>query len=162
MSPLEGRFNSALPLVANTLNELKSSVERLDSITARHSMSLPELAYRFVLRQPTVSTALLGASSVAELDSASDFPTRDALNEDILEEIKAVQVNRPEQLILATGLFLTPKDKLMIVIDAHLDLPMNALAWKCNLTLGVQEIRQAERGMTEKGRGANTASFPEK
>jgi membrane dipeptidase len=49
----------------------------------------------------------------------------------------------------------------MILIDAHLDLSMNALAWNRDLTLNVREIRQSEEGMNEKGRGANTVSFPE-
>lgn len=49
----------------------------------------------------------------------------------------------------------------MMIIDAHLDLSMNALAWKRDLTRSVQEIRHSEEGMTEKGRGTNTVSFPE-
>jgi membrane dipeptidase len=49
----------------------------------------------------------------------------------------------------------------MLLIDAHLDLAMNALNWNRNLDLTVQEIRQAEAGMDEKGRGRGTVSLPE-
>ncbi|MBC7254941.1 MAG: peptidase M19, partial [Chloroflexi bacterium] len=40
----------------------------------------------------------------------------------------------------------------MLLIDGHLDLAMNALNWDRNLDLDVYAIRQAEAGMTEKGR----------
>ena len=49
----------------------------------------------------------------------------------------------------------------MLLIDAHLDLAMNALNWDRNLDLTVGEIRQAEAGMTEKGRERGTVSLPE-
>jgi membrane dipeptidase len=49
----------------------------------------------------------------------------------------------------------------MLLIDAHLDLAMNALSWKRDLTQSVAEIRAAEAGMTEKGRACNTVAFPE-
>lgn len=52
-------------------------------------------------------------------------------------------------------------ETLMMAIDAHLDLSMNALAWNRDLTLSVSSIREAENGMREKGRGANVVSFPE-
>jgi membrane dipeptidase len=49
----------------------------------------------------------------------------------------------------------------MLLIDAHLDLAMNALNWDRNLDLDVYEIRQAEAGMTAKGRGRGTVSLPD-
>jgi membrane dipeptidase len=49
----------------------------------------------------------------------------------------------------------------MLLIDAHLDLAMNALNWNRNLDLDVHEIRRAEAGMSEKGRGRGTTSLPE-
>ena len=51
----------------------------------------------------------------------------------------------------------------MIVFDAHLDLAWNALDWNRNLQLPCAAIRQIEKdsGDTEKGRGANTVSFPD-
>jgi membrane dipeptidase len=49
----------------------------------------------------------------------------------------------------------------MLLIDGHLDLAMNALNWDRNLDLTIKEIRQAEAGMTEKGRGRGTVSLPE-
>src|SRR5438477_5110431 len=51
----------------------------------------------------------------------------------------------------------------MLIFDAHLDLAWNALDWNRDLLLPVVEIRRREReaGMTDKGRGCNTVSFPE-
>lgn len=49
----------------------------------------------------------------------------------------------------------------MFLVDAHLDLSMNALEWNRDLTQSVQAIRDRERGMTDKpDRGKGTVSFP--
>ena len=51
----------------------------------------------------------------------------------------------------------------MLVVDAHLDLAMNAVMWNRDLALSAQETRRIEReeGMTEKGRAAGTVGFPD-
>lgn len=51
----------------------------------------------------------------------------------------------------------------MLIFDAHLDLAWNAIDWNRDLLLPVDKIRQLENdaGMTDKGRGCNTVSFPE-
>ncbi|MFK7813698.1 MAG: dipeptidase [Maribacter sp.] len=48
----------------------------------------------------------------------------------------------------------------MFIFDAHLDLSMNAIEWNRDLTWSVEEIRESEKGMTDKpDRGKNTVSF---
>ena len=51
----------------------------------------------------------------------------------------------------------------MLVVDAHLDLAMNALMWNRDLALSAHETRRIERaeGMEEKGRAASTVGFPD-
>jgi membrane dipeptidase len=50
----------------------------------------------------------------------------------------------------------------MFIIDAHLDLSMNALEWNRDLTLGVAQLREREKGLTDKpDRGKGTVSLPE-
>ncbi|HEV3260625.1 MAG TPA: membrane dipeptidase [Gemmataceae bacterium] len=49
----------------------------------------------------------------------------------------------------------------MLIFDAHLDLAWNAVEWNRDLLLPVADIRRAEQGMSGKGRGCNTVSFPE-
>src|SRR5215208_5406087 len=50
----------------------------------------------------------------------------------------------------------------MFIIDAHLDLAMNALEWNRDLKKTVSEINEGEKGITDKpGRGRATVSLPE-
>ena len=51
----------------------------------------------------------------------------------------------------------------MLVVDAHLDLAMNALLWNRDLSVSAHETRRIERdeGLTEKGRAAGTVGFPD-
>ncbi|HMJ67307.1 MAG TPA: membrane dipeptidase [Cyclobacteriaceae bacterium] len=50
----------------------------------------------------------------------------------------------------------------MFSIDAHLDLSMNAMEWNRDLRMSVEEIRDREKGLTDKpDRGKNTVSFSE-
>lgn len=49
----------------------------------------------------------------------------------------------------------------MIVVDSHLDLAMNALHLRRDLTKTVYEIRRLEQGMPGKSRARNTVALPE-
>lgn len=51
----------------------------------------------------------------------------------------------------------------MLVVDAHLDLAMNAVMWNRDLALAAHETRRIEREeqMTEKGRAGGTVGFPD-
>ncbi|MFL5741583.1 MAG: dipeptidase [Flavisolibacter sp.] len=50
----------------------------------------------------------------------------------------------------------------MLIIDAHLDLSMNAMEWNRDLRKTVKEINDREKNMSDKpGRGRCTVSFPE-
>jgi membrane dipeptidase len=49
----------------------------------------------------------------------------------------------------------------MQLVDAHLDLAMNALVLNRDLTKSAHDTRADEAGMTEKGRAASTTGFPD-
>ena len=50
----------------------------------------------------------------------------------------------------------------MLILDAHLDLSMNAVEWNRDLSRPIDEIRQREAGMTDRpDRGRGTVSFDE-
>lgn len=49
----------------------------------------------------------------------------------------------------------------MLIIDAHLDLSMNALQWNRNLLLSTYTIRTLEQTVPGKGRAQGTVAFPE-
>src|SRR5262245_61330822 len=49
----------------------------------------------------------------------------------------------------------------MFIFDAHLDLAMNAMEWNRDLRLSIQQLREREKGMTDKpDRGKATVSLP--
>ncbi|MCV9387594.1 dipeptidase [Reichenbachiella ulvae] len=51
--------------------------------------------------------------------------------------------------------------KQPLIFDAHLDLSMNAMEWNRDLRCTVEEIRESEKGLTDKpDRGNGTVSFP--
>lgn len=49
----------------------------------------------------------------------------------------------------------------MLIFDAHLDVAWNAIDWNRDYEQPLESIRQAEAGMSGKGRGRNTVCFPE-
>ncbi len=50
----------------------------------------------------------------------------------------------------------------MFIVDAHLDLAMNAMEWNRNLRMPIEAIREREHGQTDKpDRGQGTVCFPE-
>ncbi len=50
----------------------------------------------------------------------------------------------------------------MFIVDAHLDLSMNAMEWNRDLRMPIEEIREREKGMTDKpDRGNSTVNFDE-
>jgi membrane dipeptidase len=49
----------------------------------------------------------------------------------------------------------------VLIVDAHLDLAMNALLWNRDLKLSAHETRELEAGMTQKGRAAGTVGLPD-
>lgn len=50
----------------------------------------------------------------------------------------------------------------MLSVDAHLDLSMNAMEWNRDLRMPIEEVRDREKGLTDKpDRGKNTVTFDE-
>ena len=55
-----------------------------------------------------------------------------------------------------------PQTKRMFIVDAHLDLAMNAMEWNRDYRKSIAEIRDREAGMTDKpDRGKGVISFEE-
>ena len=53
------------------------------------------------------------------------------------------------------------KDKKILCFDSHLDISMNAMEWNRDQRWTVEQIRESEKGMTDKpDREKNTVSFP--
>jgi membrane dipeptidase len=57
---------------------------------------------------------------------------------------------------------LAPVQAVKLIVDTHLDLAWNALAWKRDITLPLEEINRREEGLTDHlARGNATTSLPE-
>lgn len=95
---LKGALTYRHTSLPEELAELKSAVVRMESFAASRSIRLPELAYRFVLRQSAVSTALAGVSSIEELEAAAEFSNGEMLSTDLTAEIEAIDLRQRELL----------------------------------------------------------------
>ena len=87
---LKGALTSRYRHLPVALSELKTAIERMEMVAAREQMSLPELAYRYVLSHPLPQTALAGTGSVDELAEVIEFATRGVLSEDLIAEIPTI------------------------------------------------------------------------
>jgi 1-deoxyxylulose-5-phosphate synthase len=90
------------------LDELKRAVASLHTLLGAAEMSLPELAYRYVLAHPDVSTALVGTSRLDELEASLEYSRRGAVPDDILRNVRQVVVRDQVQLDPSTWPALEP------------------------------------------------------
>ena len=79
------------------LRELRETVNKVNPLCSAQNSSLPELAYRFVLAHPAVSTALVGTGRVHELEEIVSLAGRDPLPLELLSDIREISVS-PDQL----------------------------------------------------------------
>ena len=96
---LRGVLTHRYKLIPPALAELKAAIGRLDALVGGEAGSLPELAYRFVLANPAVSTALVGTARVAELEAALTFADRRRLPPALVAAIQEINVSDRSQLI---------------------------------------------------------------
>jgi L-glyceraldehyde 3-phosphate reductase len=65
-------------------------VRKLNEVARARGQTLAQMALRWVLRRPVVTSALIGASSVRQLDDNLDSLTAPALSGEELERIEAI------------------------------------------------------------------------
>lgn len=78
------------------LASLKSAVTKLESLAHQAGMSLPELAFRYVLSSNVV--ALCGTARTDEIQSAVEYANRGPLARDLLAQIRQIEVAEPSLL----------------------------------------------------------------
>jgi len=98
---LKGALTERSRLLPDALSKLKAAIERMRALAAREVISLPELAYRYVLSQPLPQTALVGASSSEELRHAIGFAAAGPLPGRLIDEIRSAEM--PEAFYLNPG-----------------------------------------------------------
>ena len=69
-------------------------------VAAGHAASLPELAVRYVISNPAVSTAEIGIATLDELQQATAAVEKGPLSKEALAEIKAIQTGFAEETFL--------------------------------------------------------------
>ncbi len=98
---LKGALTERSRLLPDALSNLKAAIDKMRALAARERISLPELAYRYVLSQPLPQTALVGASSSEELREAIGFAGQGPLPDHLVNEIRMTQM--PEAFYLNPG-----------------------------------------------------------
>lgn len=99
---LRGVLTHRYKLIPPALAELKAAIGRLDALGLTPGSgvgSLPEMAYRFVLVNPVVSTALVGTARMEELEAALGFAGKGALSTELVARIRGVVIADRAQLV---------------------------------------------------------------
>ena len=47
----------------------------------------------------------------------------------------------------------------MLIVDSHIDIAHNAIEWNRDLLQSINQIRESEAGMSQKGRGLNLVNY---
>jgi aryl-alcohol dehydrogenase-like predicted oxidoreductase len=68
----------------------RAQFKRLYALVADLGVSLPELALRFVISNPDISTTLMGARSVSEVEQNVQSVEKGPLAQDVLDELQAI------------------------------------------------------------------------
>jgi aryl-alcohol dehydrogenase-like predicted oxidoreductase len=98
---LKGALTERSRLLPDALSNLKAAIDKMRALASHEKISLPELAYRYVLSQPLPQTALVGASSSEELRQAIGFADPGPLPDSLIDEIRTAQM--PEAFYLNPG-----------------------------------------------------------
>jgi aryl-alcohol dehydrogenase-like predicted oxidoreductase len=92
---LKGALTHRYEYLPSSMQELKTAVAGIRGIAESASATLPEIAYRFVLAHPAVSSALVGTASVEELQAAVEFSGRGPLAPECLTRLRQVTLSDP-------------------------------------------------------------------
>ena len=99
---LRGVLTHRAAYLPDALGELRGAVERLAALAEGARCTLPEMAYRFALAHPAVSSALVGTARVEELEAALGYAEQGPLAPALIEAIAGVTVRDTAQLNPAT------------------------------------------------------------
>lgn len=89
---LKGVLTPRYAYLPDSLAELKSAASELTSLAEQAGITLPELAYRYILSRDVPHSALVGASNVSELEAAVAFAEAGPLPADLEARVRRVGV----------------------------------------------------------------------
>jgi aryl-alcohol dehydrogenase-like predicted oxidoreductase len=96
---LRGVLTHRYKFIPDALADLRAAIERLSALVGDETSSLPEMAYRFVLDNPAVSTALVGTARLEELEAALGFAGKGVLSPELAARIRQINVSDRRQLV---------------------------------------------------------------
>jgi aryl-alcohol dehydrogenase-like predicted oxidoreductase len=80
------------------LGSLREAARALDSLAREAGITLPELAYRYVLANPVCAVALVGTGRIPELRAALDYAGAGPLPPDLVLNVRRITVSDPALL----------------------------------------------------------------
>ena len=86
-------MQNVAPIGSNTdyATDVKRALSFQPLIAAGHAASLPELAIRYVISNPALSTTEIGIATESEFQQAVEAVNKGPLTSDVLAQIKAIQ-----------------------------------------------------------------------
>ena len=100
---LKGALTRRLYTLPADFTPLRLAVERLLEVTQATIEMLPELAYRYVLMQEPLNSALVGSAEIAELRACAAYAEKGALPAGMVERIQDLE--GPDERWLNPGLW---------------------------------------------------------
>ncbi|MDP3997356.1 MAG: aldo/keto reductase [Candidatus Andersenbacteria bacterium] len=94
---LKGVLTSKRNALPDSLAPLKQNADQAAAIAARLGTPLPDLAVKFVLANPAVSTALIGTIKQEHIKNAIKASTT-TLSPEILSELQTLAISNPNQV----------------------------------------------------------------
>jgi aryl-alcohol dehydrogenase-like predicted oxidoreductase len=95
---LKGALTHRHRYLSPALSNLKTTIQHMEALATLKGMTLPELAYRYVVSQSAPETALVGAANIDELKQAIDFAGRGPLSDDQIAAVRAISMPDPADL----------------------------------------------------------------
>jgi len=95
---LKGALTPKRSYLPEELQPLIAAADAAEHIATEAGLDLPTLAIRFVLSEPSVSTALIGTIKPHHLESAITAAEAGPLPADVLSELKKIGLTDPDQV----------------------------------------------------------------
>jgi aryl-alcohol dehydrogenase-like predicted oxidoreductase len=89
---MRGVLTHRYQYLPDSLAPIRDAVSRLVKLVGEAGISLPELAYRYILSQPGPITALAGTGRIAELEECVESSKRGPLDDSLVEAVRRVTI----------------------------------------------------------------------
>jgi 1-deoxyxylulose-5-phosphate synthase len=98
---MRGALSHRWRSLPEALDPVRAGAAKLEALAGQAGITLPELAYRYVLSSEGPLTALVGTSRISELEATIAYAEAGPLSSDLLEAIRAVDIEDPSFLDLS-------------------------------------------------------------